>query len=394
MSSPPTAGNRTVTRRCQAGDGRRPAHRRRLEHHLGPQTRIDLKVPAAGPLRSTAPRARWTWSPTTAGGAPRRSPDRVTVWPRGLDVQDRINNGSFHVDRRRHRLVGHPDHPGRHLPQSRQLPSGGIEQLIFALQAAGGAAGPARSPSAPARPDRRQRRRADRQCAAEPGRRRRVQPDRGGWPKPASSAVANPDAAAPPWGAPLTVRIGYQSPNPRLAATVGGDRQILRRRGHHRGRRRLGHHRPQTLRDGQHRRAAGQHRGATGNGSTGSSAWTPALRTGNGNNLPGYSKAQIDGSSRPGGDRRPQGAGASDRRRVADAVGGYADPAAVPSAAHGDGVERRWRVDANLTRWGRAGTWTAGNSGVERSVAGVTRRPELIARGGGLPRTGYPVLAT
>ena len=111
-------------------------------------------------------------------------------------------------------------------------------------------------------------------------------------------SAANPDAArAALNGQPLTVRIGYQAPNPRLAATVGAITKSCAPAGITVVRTRppdaTG---PQTLRDGQIDVLLASTGGATGSGSTGSSAMDAyALRTGNGNNLPGYSNPQIDG---------------------------------------------------------------------------------------------------
>ena len=44
---------------------------------------------------------------------------RITVWPRGVDVQDRVNNGSFDVVDVADRLVGHADH----LPDDYRAPT-------------------------------------------------------------------------------------------------------------------------------------------------------------------------------------------------------------------------------------------------------------------------------
>ena len=110
-------------------------------------------------------------------------------------------------------------------------------------------------------------------------------------------AVANPDAArAAIEGAPLSVRIGYQSPNPRLAAAIAAIAQscavagitVIDTTSDTTG--------PQTLREGQIDALLASTGGATGSGSSGSSAIDAyALFTGNGNNLPGYSNPQIDG---------------------------------------------------------------------------------------------------
>jgi peptide/nickel transport system substrate-binding protein len=92
------------------------------------------------------------------------------------------------------------------------------------------------------------------------------------------------------------VRIGYQSPNPRLAATVGAIARSCAAAGITVVDATSDTTGPQTLRDGQLDVLLASTGGATGSGSTGSSAMDGyALRTGNGNNLPGYSNPQIDG---------------------------------------------------------------------------------------------------
>ena len=96
---------------------------------------------------------------------------------------------------------------------------------------------------------------------------------------------------------PLTVRIGYQSPNARLAATVGAIAKACAAGRHHRLRtspRTPSAHR--ALRDSKIDVLLASTGGATGSGSTGSSAMDAYdLHTGNGNNLSGYSNGQIDG---------------------------------------------------------------------------------------------------
>ena len=93
------------------------------------------------------------------------------------------------------------------------------------------------------------------------------------------------------------MRIGYQTPNARLAATVGRDREVLRAGGHHG--RRTPRGRPsarRALRDNQIDVLLASTGGATGSGSTGSSAMDAYdLHSGNGNNLSGYANEQIDG---------------------------------------------------------------------------------------------------
>ncbi|MCW1960193.1 MAG: ABC transporter substrate-binding protein, partial [Mycobacterium sp.] len=58
------------------------------------------------------------------------STKRITVWPRGVDVQDRINNGTFQVVDVATGSSGTLTTPDEY--QRSEIPSGGIEQLIFA----------------------------------------------------------------------------------------------------------------------------------------------------------------------------------------------------------------------------------------------------------------------
>ena len=260
---------------------------------------IDLKrFPSAGPYKidSVGPDGSvlliandrwWGAKPVTK---------RVTVWPRGVDVQDRINNGTFHVVDVSTGSSGTLTTPDGY--QRTEIPSGGIEQLIFA------AAGPLSLPTA---------RRAVALCtprdaiaanAELPIANARLDPvddDAYSATEAAAEAgqfsVANPDAArAAIEGQPLTVRIGYQAPNPRLAATISAITKSCALAGitvvdvtsDVTG--------PQTLRDGQIDALLASTGGATGSGSTGLSALDAyALHAGNGNNLSGYANPQIDG---------------------------------------------------------------------------------------------------
>jgi peptide/nickel transport system substrate-binding protein len=110
-------------------------------------------------------------------------------------------------------------------------------------------------------------------------------------------SVANPNAARDTLrNRPLTVRIGYQSPNARLAATVGAIAKacepagisVVDAAGPAVG--------PLTLRANEVDVLLASTGGAPGSGSTGSSAMDAyALHSGNGNNLSGYSNPRIDG---------------------------------------------------------------------------------------------------
>lgn len=221
---------------------------------------------------------------------------QITVWPRGVDVQDRINNGSFHVVDVAAGSSGTLTTPDEY--QRADIASGGIEQLIFAAQ------GPLAAPEA---------RRAVASCtprdviaanAATPIANARLSPVTDdaysmleSGPLSDQYNVANPDAAlAALEGQPLTVRIGYQSPNPRLAAAMAAITQACAPAGitvigitaDGTG--------PRALRDGQIDALLSSTGGAAGSGSTGSSPMDAyALHTGNGNNLSGYANPQIDG---------------------------------------------------------------------------------------------------
>ncbi len=109
--------------------------------------------------------------------------------------------------------------------------------------------------------------------------------------------AANPDAARDALGGqPLTVRIGYQTPNARLAATVGAIAKSCAPAGitvQDVASETTG---PLTLRDNEIDVLLASTGGATGSGSTGSSAMDAYdLHTGNGNNLSGYTNPRIDG---------------------------------------------------------------------------------------------------
>jgi peptide/nickel transport system substrate-binding protein len=97
-------------------------------------------------------------------------------------------------------------------------------------------------------------------------------------------------------GKPLTVRIGYQSPNARLAATVGAIAKACEPAGiavEDAASDAIG---PDSLRQNQIDVLLASTGGAAGSGSTGSSAMDAYdLFSGNGNNLSGYANEQLDG---------------------------------------------------------------------------------------------------
>ena len=265
----------------------------------------DLKVdsdltrfPSSGPFKidSVLPEGAVTLVANDRWWGARPAIQRVTVWPRGIDVQDRINNGSFQVVDVADGSSGTLTTPDDY--QRSDIPSGGIEQLIFA------AAGPLAAPPA---------RRALALCtpreviaanARQPVANARLNPVRDdaysrleSGPLSDQYNPGNADAARVALeGQTLSVRIGYRAPNPRLAATIGAITRSCGAAGIIVVDASSDVVGPQALRDGQLDALLASTGGATGSGSTGSSALDAyTLFAGNGNNLPGYSNPQIDG---------------------------------------------------------------------------------------------------
>ncbi len=264
---------------------------------------IDLKrFPSSGPykIQSVLDGGAVVLVANDRWWGPKAITKRVTVWPQGADIQDRVNNRSVDVVDVAVGSSGALATPDNY--QRSDSPSAGIEQLIFSL----------RGPLALAR-----ERRALALCtprdaiAKDAGvgiANSRLNPatedaiaqadgaaDAGPFAK--ADANAARDALA---GAPLTVRIGYQGPNARLAATVGTIAKscapagitvtgvVLDNSKDSPG--------PQALRDEKIDVLLASTGGATGSGSSGSSAMDAYdLHSGNGNNLSGYANAQIDG---------------------------------------------------------------------------------------------------
>ncbi|MCW2653164.1 MAG: ABC-type dipeptide transport system, periplasmic component [Mycobacterium sp.] len=220
---------------------------------------------------------------------------RVTVWPRGVDIQDRVSKGAFHVVD-----IAAGSSGTLNLPDSYQrsdAPSAGIEQLIFSGQGPL-AAPPARHALALCTP-----RDLIATSAGVPISNSRLNPANDDAFGAAESAAesgqfskSNPDAArAALNGKPLAVRIGYQAPNARLAAAVGTIARacvaagitVQDVSGETTG--------PRSLIGGQIDALLAGTGGAAGSGSSGSSAIDAYdLHTGNGNNLSGYSSPQVD----------------------------------------------------------------------------------------------------
>jgi peptide/nickel transport system substrate-binding protein len=222
--------------------------------------------------------------------------EKITVWPRGADVQERLNAGDYDVVDIAAGSSGSLTHSDDYVRSD--SPSAGIEQLIFAPS------GPLLDPAA---------RRAVALCtprdqiaqnAEVPIANSRLNAAAEDSITAAESAAeggrygtSNPVAARDAiGGAPLVVRVGYQSPNARLAATVGAIARACAPAGitvQDAASDEVG---PQALRDNQIDVLLASTGGAAGSGSTGSSAMDAYdLYSGNGNNLSGYANEQVDG---------------------------------------------------------------------------------------------------
>lgn len=260
---------------------------------------IDLKrFPSSGPYKIDAildggavvlaANDRW-WGP-------RALTKRITVWPQGPDIQDRVNSRNVDVVDVASGSSGTLTTPDNY--ERTDSPSAGIEQLIFAPQ------GPLSAPKA---------RRAFALCvprdslahdAGAPIANSRLDPAtddavtaNDGATDAAPFAKADPGAARDALGgAPLTVRIGYRGPNARLAVNVGVITKSCAAAAITVTSVSLDTSGPQALKDGKIDVLLASTGGATGSGSTGSSAMDAYdLHSGNGNNLSGYANQQIDG---------------------------------------------------------------------------------------------------
>ncbi|ORA08486.1 ABC transporter substrate-binding protein [Mycobacterium asiaticum] len=227
---------------------------------------------------------------------PKAITKRITVWPQGGDIQDRVNNRSVDVVDVAAGSSGALATPDNY--ERSDSPSAGIEQLIFASQGPL-AARPARTAFALCTP-----RDVIAKDAGVAIANSRLSPA-------AEDAVATADGVAEAaqfnradanaartalGGAKLTVRIGYRGPNARLAATVGAIATSCAPAGITVSNVTLDTSGPQALRDGKIDVLVASTGGASGSGSTGSSSMDAyALHGGNGNNLSGYANPQIDG---------------------------------------------------------------------------------------------------
>ncbi|HEY9267593.1 MAG TPA: ABC transporter substrate-binding protein, partial [Mycobacterium sp.] len=244
-------------------------------------------VTAEGAVVLTANDKWWGAKPVTG---------KVTVWPRSSELQDRVNEGAYDVVDIAAGSSGTLNLPDDYVRTD--APSAGVEQLIFAPQGPL-AAVPARRALALCTPRDVIARNAT--VPVSDSRLNAATEDAYGTaetpPEAGQFAVANPDAARTELGnRPLTVRIGYQTPNARLAATVGviakscgpAGITVEDAAGENVG--------PLTLRDNEIDVLLASTGGAAGSGSSGSSvvdAYT--LHNGNGNNLPRYANERIDG---------------------------------------------------------------------------------------------------
>jgi peptide/nickel transport system substrate-binding protein len=235
-------------------------------------------------------------------------------------------------------------------------PSAGIEQLIFAPQ------GPLAGPPA---------RRALAMCtprdliarnAEVPIANARLNPAAEDAISPAEVTVeagqftaANPEAArASINNQPMTVRMGYQSPNARLAATVGTIAKACAPAGitvQDAASETIG---PLSLRNNEIDVLIASTGGAAGSGSTGASVMDAYdLHTANGNNLAGYSNERIDGIL-------AAMAVTTDPKEMARLLGEggpvlWADMPTLPLYRQQRTLltsKKMYAVDSNPTRWG------------------------------------------
>jgi peptide/nickel transport system substrate-binding protein len=280
--------------------------------------------------------------------------NKITVWPRGADIQDRVNQGAFDVVDIATGSSGTLNLPDDYVRTD--TPSAGIEQLIFAPQ------GPLAGPPA---------RRALAMCtprdliarnAEVPIANARLNPAAEDAISPAEVTVeagqftaANPEAArASINNQPMTVRMGYQSPNARLAATVGTIAKACAPAGitvQDAASETTG---PLSLRNNEIDVLIASTGGAAGSGSTGASVMDAYdLHTANGNNLAGYSNERIDGIL-------AAMAVTTDPKEMARLLGEggpvlWADMPTLPLYRQQRTLltsKKMYAVDSNPTRWG------------------------------------------
>ncbi|WP_406816096.1 ABC transporter substrate-binding protein [Mycobacterium sp. M23085] len=259
---------------------------------------IDLKrFPSSGPykIESVLDGGAVVLVANDRWWGPKAITKRVTVWSQGPDIQDRVNSRNVDVVDVAAGSSGALTTPDNY--ERSDGPSDGVEQLIFAPQ------GPLAAVKA---------RRAVALCtprdslakdAGTPIANSRLDPATDDAVSAGDGAAeADPYSKADPvaarnalGGVPLTVRIGYHGPNARLAVNVGVITKACAAAGITVAGVTLDGSGPQALRDGKIDALLASTGGATGSGSTGSSALDAyTLHTGNGNNLSGYTNPQVD----------------------------------------------------------------------------------------------------
>ncbi len=260
---------------------------------------IDLKrFPSSGPykIQSVLDGGAVVLVANDRWWGPKAITKRITVWSQGADIQDRVNNRAVDVVDVAVGSSGVLATPDNY--QRSDSPSAGIEQLIFSLQ---GPLALARERRALALCTPRDAIARDAGVAIANSRLNPATEDAVAQADGAAEAgqfsKADPAAAREALnGAPKTVRIGYQGPNARLAATVGTIAKSCAPAGITVSGVTVDSAGPQALRDGKIDVLLASTGGATGSGSSGSSAMDAYdLHSGNGNNLSGYANPQIDG---------------------------------------------------------------------------------------------------
>ena len=260
---------------------------------------IDLKrFPSSGPykIQSVLDGGAVVLVANDRWWGPKAITKRITVWSQGADIQDRVNNRAVDVVDVAVGSSGVLATPDNY--QRSDSPSAGIEQLTFSLQ---GPLALARERRALALCTPRDAIARDAGVAIANSRLNPATEDAVAQADGAAEAgqfsKADPAAAREALkGAPMTVRIGYQGPNARLAATVGTIAKSCAPAGITVSGVTVDSSGPQALRDGKIDVLLASTGGATGSGSSGSSAMDAYdLHSGNGNNLSGYANPQIDG---------------------------------------------------------------------------------------------------
>ncbi|HUO39836.1 MAG TPA: ABC transporter substrate-binding protein [Mycobacterium sp.] len=259
---------------------------------------VDVKhFPSSGPYRLDSVRSdgsvvlvandRWWGAKPLIG--------RITVWPGAADISDRLNSSTVDVVDVAAGASGTLNLPGGY--QRTDFASDGIEQLIFSGQGPLAAAGARRALALCAPRD------AIAADAGVPVANTRLYPAADdafaaveGAAQPVQYSKSDPGAArAALKNARLTVRIGYQSPNARLATAVGAIAQACASAGITVQDVSSAGTGPLTLTGNQIDVLLAGTGGATGGGSSGSSPIDAYdLHTGNGNNLSGYSNPHVD----------------------------------------------------------------------------------------------------